>query len=199
MDKHTLDFDQSLLLGLQADSQEAFSALFDAYWKELYELAFHRLADRAEAEDMVQEIFISLWDRRKVLHIGTPLFAYLRRALKYKIIRWYSKASMHRDALLHIYEARGDSEETVMELLMSKELNLTLQETINSFPENMREIFKLKAEDYSINEIAAALGLAEQTVKNNHSEALRRLKVVISLRHPELSHVMITMLLVSIS
>lgn len=195
MNKEIDDFEANLLDELRAGQSGAFDRLFNTYWRDLYERAYRRLGDQSEAEDMVQDIFISLWDRRQSLEIRTPLQSYLRAALKYKIIRWYSKASIHREAVAHIYASADEGTETIMDILLSKDVNHTIQQTISSFPENMKKVFMMRTDNYSINEIAEALGLAQQTVKNNQTEAIKRLKVILGETHPELKGSMFLLLL----
>lgn len=76
----------------------------------------------------------------------------------------------------------------VLELLAVKDVERTLSEAVEALPENMRQIFILKQQDYTIKEIAEALGLAEQTIKNYNTELVRRIKVAITEKHPDINH-----------
>lgn len=190
--------DAELLEGLKANQSIAFENLFNKYWRDLYERAYRRLGDQLEAEDMVQDIFTNIWERRHTLEIKTPLQGYLRTALKYKIIKLLSRADLHKEAVDHLFHRMEEMEETIIDVLIAQDVKCTLEEAISGFPENMRQIFTLRAENYTITEIAEALGLAQQTVKNNNTEALRRLKVILQEKHPDVNKSFFTILAVLI-
>jgi len=178
--------DKELLRDLSTGSQEAFERIFNAHWQDLFDIAYARMRDKTAAEDLVQDIFTSIWERRYELNITSPLQHYLRTALKYSIIKQVSRANLHQEAMKHLLERMNEMEHTVLEHLNIADVNRTLAEAILSFPENMRQIFLLRTENYTISEIAAAMGLAEQTIKNNTTEALKRLRGTLTEKHPDL-------------
>jgi RNA polymerase sigma factor (sigma-70 family) len=182
-----LHTDQSLITALQNDDPSAFQTLFSLYWKDLYRTAYNRLRDQSEAEDMVQDIFADIWERRYTLEITTSLNNYLQRSLKFRMIRMLSRANLHKKAMEHLLYRMVEMEATILDVLATSDVEHTLSQVINTFPENMRKVFMLRSDDYSIKEIAEALGLAEQTVKNNLTESLRRLKIVLVKEHPDVT------------
>lgn len=181
-----LHTDLSLITALQNDDPIAFKTFFELYWKNLYKAAYQRLKDQAEAEDMVQEIFTDVWQRRYTIEVTQSLENYLLGALKFRLIRRFSRANLHKKAVSHLLLRMTEIETSILDVMDASDIERTLSEAINQFPENMRKIFQLKTDDYTIKEIAEALGLAEQTVKNNITESLRRLKIVLAKEHPEL-------------
>ncbi|UYQ91730.1 sigma-70 family RNA polymerase sigma factor [Chitinophaga horti] len=178
--------DVVVLEALREGRQDAFEAIFNKYWQEMYATAYQRLRDQTVAEDMVQDVFTSIWERRYELQINSPLEHYLRRAIKYSIIKYLSRANLHEAAVKHLLDRVADMEHTVLDQLNVRDVNRTLAEAIKDFPGNMRQVFLLRAENYTISEIAEALGLAEQTVKNNTTEALKRLRTTLSEKHPDI-------------
>jgi RNA polymerase sigma factor (sigma-70 family) len=178
--------DIELLEGLRNDEPKAFENLFNNYWQDLYRAARRRIKDEAAAEDLVQDIFTSLWQRRYNLAINTTLEGYLHTSLKYKIIKLASSASLHEEAVQHLLYRMEQIEGSILDVLSANDLKKTMSDAISSFPKNMQDIFVLRIENYSIDEIAAALGLSKQTVKNNNTEALKRLKVIMLKQHPDL-------------
>lgn len=181
-----MDIDTDLLTGLKSDKQGSFENLFNRHWEDLYKKAYRRLQDQSEAEDMVQDIFETIWSRRHSIEIHTSFQAYLQTALKYKIMKWLERKNLHERASAHLLYRMEEMESSILEMIAAADVKHTLDEAIQTFPENMRKVFILRTESYSIREIAEALGLAEQTVKNNNAEALRRLKVILSTKHPDL-------------
>lgn len=188
--------DESLIAKLQDDDPAVFQLLFTLYWKDLYRAAYNRLRDQSEAEDMVQDIFTDIWERRYSLEINTSLKSYLHSSLKFRMIRMLSRANLHKKALDHLLYRMSEMETTILDVLATSDVERTLSQAISSFPENMRKVFTLRSEDYTIKEIAEALGLAEQTVKNNVTESLRRLKVVLHKEHPDVTNSFYTLLVI---
>lgn len=177
----------SLLTSLRNGDEGAFEALFDLFWADLYKAAFIRLKSHGEAEDMVQDIFTDLWERREHIVINTSLQAYLRTALKYKIIKWVSRANVHEAAISNMLHRMQTIEYLVLDTIAAKDLNKNISSAVADFPETMRRIFLLRLQDYTVSEISNALGLAVQTVKNHNTEALRRLRIMLADKHPDLS------------
>ena len=81
--------DASLVSLIQQNDREAFAILYDQYWKQLLSYAGKRLVLPQDAEEVVQEVFVSLWERRHTLDISGSLDAYLHTAVRYRIYNRY--------------------------------------------------------------------------------------------------------------
>lgn len=167
--------DLDLISAIRADDEDAFHVLYEKYWKPLYRKAC-KGADEDEAKDMIQEVMISLWNRRHQIKVVQPddLGKYLFTALKYRIISFYAYTStqIKKSALLEI--PLDISPDILME---NKELKVVLEATVENMPGKMRQIFRMsRDEDFSISDIASRLNLSEQTVKNQIGQALKRLR-----------------------
>ena len=163
------------------DEQASFRILYNRYWEALYKKAFHRFGNSDDAEDAVQEIFISLWRNKNTIQIEDTLAPYLFSALKYYIIKQvYLKAKKCIQVTLST-ENLEHFEFTTEELLQYKELQLVIANEVNGLPERMREIYRLsRVENLQNAEIAATLKVSEQTVKNTLTTALKRLRESLS-------------------
>jgi len=175
-----------LIEKIQRGDSLAFRELFDHYWEPLYRRAYYRLQDSALAEDLVQDVLADLWEQRKGLRIHSGLSNYLFSMLKYKIIYWASQQDRQHQIQNHLMHRMEEMEETILGTIEAGALQQTIVEVVETFPENMRKIFLLRMQDYKIADIAHTLQLAEQTVKNNHTEALSRLKLKLSKEYPHL-------------
>ncbi|WP_316818012.1 RNA polymerase sigma-70 factor [Pedobacter nyackensis] len=172
---NAIDTDDKLLLGLQKGDQSAFKVLYDRYWKEVYKMIYRRLNDEEAAKDIVQNIFVNLWISRKAISIENTLAPYLNTAAKNRTISFYKKnlADFSRNSTFQ----DDQQQHSIEHKLEAKELNAFFKEEIENMPETMRKAFVLsREENKSIREIAAELSLSEQTIKNNISQALERLK-----------------------
>jgi RNA polymerase sigma-70 factor (family 1) len=159
------------------DEQKAFRELYDKYWEPLYKNALYRLGSDADAQDMVQEVFIGLWrNKNSIQNIGS-LSAYLFTALKYTIIkRIYRQAKKGIMVPLSVEELEH-VELTTEELLQYKELQSVIANEVANLPTRMQQVYHLSRNELlSTKEIAQRLNLSEQTVKNTLSAALKRLR-----------------------
>lgn len=179
-------YEASLLHKMRDDNAAAFEQLFELFWEDLYLRAFYRLRNRELAEDMVQDVFADLWSQRASLQVQGDLKSYLRAMLRYKIIYWASQQAREETLYAHLFERMEAIEHTVLDLMETAALQQTIAEVVETFPENMRKIFLLRMQDYTVAEIAIALQLADQTIRNNHTEALRRLKAKLATAYPHL-------------
>ena len=169
--------DTELQKRLQRQDQLAFEVLFDRYWKRLYSFAFKIYKEEAICEDIVQEIFISLWEKSATTSIDN-LEGYLLRAVKYKIanhIRDLKFDSGHLEILQNIpHPSRTDKH------LVYQEFEAGIFNEIKKLPPRSQEVLILsRLEHYTNIEIAQKLGLSVRTVEKHISDALKLLKMKI--------------------
>jgi RNA polymerase sigma-70 factor (ECF subfamily) len=159
------------------DEHAGFRILYSRYWEALYKKAFFRFGNSADAEDAVQEVFISVWRNKQTIQIDETLSPYLFTALKYYIIKQvYRKAKKGIQVPLSV-EKLEHSELTTEELLQYKELQSAIAGEVNELPKRMKEIYRLnRVENLQIAEITVLLNISEQTVKNTLTSALKRLR-----------------------
>ncbi|MDI3319482.1 RNA polymerase sigma factor [Pinibacter soli] len=99
MDQPTAYSDKVLLEKINNSDKEAFAQFYRRYWEQLFSTAAKTLRSKEEAADLVQDIFVSLWNRRGSLHIEGPASAYLQQSVKYKSIHYIEKNITRRDYL----------------------------------------------------------------------------------------------------
>src|SRR3546814_6812272 len=85
--------DNDLLLLLKSNDEAAFTALYERYWKKLFVVASYRVGTLGEAEEIVQDIFMALWNRRHSLVLTSDLAKYLAVSVKYRVIKTLDKRS----------------------------------------------------------------------------------------------------------
>ncbi|WP_313271174.1 sigma-70 family RNA polymerase sigma factor [Sphingobacterium sp.] len=161
----------------EQDDRSAFAEIYNCYWRELYIHAVKRVRDEQQAEDILQELFVQFWERRSSLDTGMNLRAYLYGMLKFKLIDFFNSNKAQQKLLDGLAEHMFDyvqqhPEEMETYLAMEK----LLEEELEAMPNNMQQAVLLRWEHYSIKEIASRLNLSEQTVKNNLTEATKRLQ-----------------------
>src|SRR6187402_863141 len=83
--------DDVLMQRIQQDDVVAFKQVYNRYWRKLFDAAYNRLRQKEACEECIQEIFVTLWEKRASLTLTTGLSQYLFTAVKYKVIDHYRK------------------------------------------------------------------------------------------------------------
>ncbi len=170
--------DQLLIEQLLQDGERAFDYIYDLYWKQLFQYAYNRLQSEDIAKDMVQDVFISLWNKRDGLKLNSSLSAYLFSILRFKLINFYHANEVRKLHALRVNQHDHPSENNIDQRVHINEVNSLLNSSIQNLPCKMKEIFKLSRIDgHSTLQISEQLNISEQTVKNQLSTALKRLKL----------------------
>lgn len=165
------------LLASIKNNKQAFRTIYDRYWSKLHHYALNVLDDRVVCEDIIQEVFVSLWQKKDSQKIEN-LSAYLFQSVKFQIFKHLRNGKIAQRHLerITLLQSHNDTEEQ----LIAKELEIELTKVIDRLPERCRQIFVLsRFEHLSNQEIALQLGLSVQTVKNQISKALASLRTQI--------------------
>ena len=169
--------DDELLRRIQIDDQQAFSVIVYRYNVRLYRIVYNRVRMEDDAKDIIQEIFISLWNNRHQLQSAAALYPYLSKSAFYAVIDWQllHKKNISRHHLL--LEKDEPSILPVENQVIANELRKELMEEVEKMPDTTKTVFRMsRIEQKSVKEIAITLQLSEQTVKNNISIALKQLR-----------------------
>ena len=171
--------DQFLLQRLSLNDQAAFTVLYERYWKTLFREAMNVLRSQKEAEDAVQELFVSLWNRRHTLSVNASLSAYLQTAIRYQCIDRIER-DMIRGGYLQDFTNYLEAHQimpSVEQELEARELAANIDQVMDKIPGKMREVFRLsRQEQLTHREIADRLHISEETVKKQIYLALKILR-----------------------
>ena len=173
-----LDSDEDLLYKMADDDQAAFTSLYRRHWEALFITTVRVIGNREDTEDIIQEVFASLWNRRKTLNLTGPLAGYLHVSVKYKAISYIDRNITRRHYLAVLGKAAETGAPASPEVLLRvKEVQQLIQTVIENMPPKMQEVFQLsRREHLSHKEIAARLGISEETVKKHIQHALQLLR-----------------------
>jgi len=165
-----------LLTGLKLGDPVVFKIIYRLYWQKLYNMALYYARNEADAEDIVQDVFISLWSRREYIDVKVALENYLVRSAKYTAF-FYLKVNNKRSVL-----AKSLATETVVNNTEEHIRYRSLLEQINAIFETVsqktREIFYLsRFNGLTYPEIAAQLNISVKTVEYHISLALKKLSL----------------------
>lgn len=165
--------DEALVQMMGNDDHNAFTEIYNRYWKRLYVLAYDRLRSRELAEDVVQDVLTGLWQRRHQTIIRS-LPAYLATANRYAVFTQFSKMIPVTtvEALPEAVQAVTDDTAQVYFLQQS------MQEQLKQLPEKCRIVFEYSRNRGMTNkEIATELSISEKAVEKHITKALQRLRL----------------------
>lgn len=163
---------------LKSDDRSAFTEIYDRYNSLLYIYAFKKLKDKEEAQDVIQETFIKLWNNRSSFQLSTNLAGYLYTAVRNRSFDLFAHKKISTIYINSLQDFLNHNESTTDYLIREKELTLLIEKEINNLPPKMKEIFEMSRKEFmSHKEIADKLGLSEHTVTTQIKRALRILRV----------------------
>jgi RNA polymerase sigma-70 factor (family 1) len=178
MSRYNTLADMELADLLRSGDQAAYTQIYDRYQGLLYIYACKITKDENEAEDIVQEIFFYLWDKRINIVFDTTLSAYLYSAVRYKFFNLldHKKVRANYAVSLQNFIEKGDIQADYS--IREKDLTRLIEKEIALLPAKMREIFELSRKaQLSHKEIAEKLNISQKTVKNQVNNALKELRV----------------------
>jgi RNA polymerase sigma-70 factor (family 1) len=166
---------------MSSDDQEAFTLLYRHYWKDLFITAAKVLRGKEEAADVVQDVFLSLWNRRHELNIEGSLAAYLQTSVRYKAIHYIEKNITRRDYLALFTDVAVNALPPSAEIrLQLKEVQQAIHDTVARMPPKMQEVYRLSRQEHlSHKEIADRLGISAETVKKHIQHAIHMIKLTL--------------------
>jgi RNA polymerase sigma-70 factor (family 1) len=163
--------------GLLDENQAAFRAIYDAYQRPLFSFAFYLTKSRHTAEEVVQEVFIKLWEHRANLNADTFLLAYLKKMTQNLIFDIFRKANRDKSLQNRIFRNMQEGDNQTSNLMLEKELSAIYQQALNALPPQQRIVFGLhRDENLSYQQIADQLGISRNTVRNHMSQAIHSVR-----------------------
>ena len=170
--------DYHLLEQLKAGNTHAFAAVYQMHRKWLSVVALFILEDEAEVQDLIQEVFIDFWDKKRFIQIGPPynIKAYLHQSVRNRCLDKARRKKVTRkrmENLTAFYEPLCFPENR----LENQELRLQLNNAIQQIPPLSAQVFHLTyLEHKTRNEIAMEMGISPNTVRNQLVRAVKILR-----------------------
>ncbi|CDF80185.1 RNA polymerase sigma 70 factor [Formosa agariphila KMM 3901] len=170
------DSDIEIIKGLKKDDKKALTVLYKNYWKILYISSYNLLKDKEVCEEIIQDVFIDVWNKRKELEIRVSFKSYLYACVRYKVFAEFRSNKIMRVELFEELDKRMQytTPETKM---MHKELKYHIELVVDTLPEKCKRVYVLSRNEHlSHKEISEQLGISIKTVENHITNALRVLR-----------------------
>ncbi|WP_134088778.1 RNA polymerase sigma-70 factor [Olivibacter sp. XZL3] len=171
--------DDQLWQATALDNPKAFAELYSRYWLKLYSTVNFYLKDKTVGEQVLQDVFIVLWRKRKSLTINS-FNNYIFVTTRYHIYKALKMAKINPTIYLEAINEQNleHQENDILKKFNREDWEYKLQLALEQLPKRCAEIFWMsRIENLSNEEIAKKLNLSKRTVENQISSALKHLKV----------------------
>lgn len=170
--------DQELSALLREGDHSAYTEIYNRFKAPLYIHAYNKIRNTEGAKDLVQELFVSLWNNRETLNLGDHLSSYLYTAVRNRVFRTISRLGLEYAYISSIQHSVNQGTCITDHRVRENQLQEIINREINALPPKMREIFLLsRRSNLSYLEISEKLGIAKPTVKKQVNNALKTLRV----------------------
>jgi RNA polymerase sigma-70 factor (family 1) len=179
-----LDTDNELIEKLRIGDVEAFDRVYQRYAGKLYAFSLKYLKSKEEAEELVQSVFLKVWENQKRLKKETSFKSYLFTIAYNEICNLFRRRKYQQNLITKIEtessEASGETEDQIEFQFVTEQVD----QIIARLPEKQKTIFlKSRQEGKSTKEIADELGLSRGTVDNYISESLKFIRSNLKDKH----------------
>lgn len=175
----TLYTDTELLQMLRQHNMLAFEEIYNRYWHKLFDAAYRRVKQKETCEEIIQEVFTILWEKRETLDITTGIGPYLFSAVKYKVIDFYRR-QLVRARNAPVLSAAVAVDNSAEEQIFLNDLMEHIDKLVMQLPVKCRSVYELSRIEHKSNkEIATLLNISEKTVEGHLTKALQVLRLAV--------------------
>lgn len=169
--------DKELLALFLNGSQRAFEELYIRYKGRLVHFCKWLMKNEIESEDIVQDIFMQLWENRDSLNIEVSFSGYVHTLVKNRALNEFRKFDIHTRYAQYIILNGKDVTNQTEDSIIDKDYAKLLDELIENLPERQKEIYRLsRIEKLTYKEISEALQISVPAVQKHASLALNKIK-----------------------
>jgi RNA polymerase sigma-70 factor (ECF subfamily) len=169
--------EQEIVGAIRQGNDRIFEVVFRKYYQSLCNYANSMLKELDEAEEIVQNLFSGIWEKRADLEINVSLKSYLYRAVHNHCLNRIKHLKIREEYQQYADNYYETSYESVNQIVIKNELERKIDEAIERLPEQCRLIFRLsRFEELKYHEIAEQLGISPKTVENQIGKALKILR-----------------------
>ncbi len=172
--------DNLLVTRIRQDNKDAFKSLYERYSKKIYFFSLKYIGNNVEVEELVQSVFINVWENRQSLDAGNSVKSYIYKAAVNYIYNYLKKKSIHA----RFIESQTDKDEIhsnlTYEQVFFHDLERSINTIVETLPAQQQKIFRLNRDAGLTHlEIASKLDLSVRTVENQMYRALKTIRTIL--------------------
>ena len=170
--------DSTVINLIREGNGQAFEKIFRQYFKNLHAYAYTFMKDDEQAEEIVQNVFCRIWEKREQLKTDGSLKAYLYRSVHNESLNYLKHQKTRAAFQVHFNNSDDQTASEASEKIIVAELDGHIQKALNELPLQCRIIFQLsRFENLKYKQIADQLNLSVKTVENQMGKALKVLRL----------------------
>ena len=170
--------DEELLERLKFGDHAAYEEIYKRYWAILFRHTRRMISNDEEAKDLVQDLFVTLWQKAPELTIKESLSSYLYGITRYKVFDLFDKRKVKANHLQSLGEFIDHCEYTTDNTVRENELSKLIEQEISFLPTKMREVFELSRKSHlNYRQISQQMEISDQTVKKQIYNAVKILRL----------------------
>jgi RNA polymerase sigma-70 factor (ECF subfamily) len=167
----------AIVRSLAPRGEAAFEQLFKTHFRGLHAYAITILKDERMGEEIVQNVFYKLWEKRELIEIESSPKAYLYKAVYHDCLNHLKHKKVRSAHAMHVVRHSNEGVEDTSNKLLQSELTSHIHTAMNELPEQCRAIFHMsRFEGLKYQEIADVMGLSVKTIENQMGKALRLMR-----------------------
>jgi RNA polymerase sigma-70 factor (ECF subfamily) len=166
-----------LVSNIREGNKQAFEEVFRQYYQHLCSYAYQIIHDHADSEEIVQDLFVKLWQKRDQLNVETSLKSYLFRSVHNSCLN-HIKHNNIRDAYMQQFRHENpENEQYASGNDDTADLHKAIGKAIDALPPERKKVFlMIRYEERKYKEVAEILGISVKTVENQMTKAIQFLK-----------------------
>jgi RNA polymerase sigma-70 factor (ECF subfamily) len=169
--------EKELLSLLKQSSEPAFEKIYQLYSARLYGNLLKLVKSESTAQEILQDVFMKIWDNRKIIDPEKSFRSYLFRIAENKVYDFFRKAARDKKMKARLLAVATEHYVHIEEMLFNKENEAILQKSIESLPLQRQQIFRLcKLEGKSYEEVSRLLGISTSTISDHIVKATRAVR-----------------------
>lgn len=177
--------DAELIVLLKERDHTAFTEIYNRYSVLMFYKVNQMLRDEEVSKDLVQDLFVGLWDKSALIQENNNLSGYLYVGARNSVLKFIQRSKLKNDYVSSLAAYASEVSMETIQDIDERELRGIVQREINNLPAKMKLIFEMsRKENLSHAEIAGRLGLSDQTVKKQVNNALKILRTKLSVYAP---------------
>jgi len=183
---------QDYISELRSGSETVFRRIMETWYSPLFNFANGYLNNTENAKEVIQDVFLQLWDHRQKLADDTSLNAYLFALTRNRCIDLIRREKLmlrfrtdKQEEYARLTENHQALSDPILDEIFTMELQTEINKTVNSLPEQCRKVFLMSRTDGMKNkEISKVLNLSEKTVESHLTKALRTIRTTLEQKFP---------------